>query len=197
MKKAFTVVEMLISTIIIWLISIVIFRVYITIMNISSRIENEKIINTEFLFVSQSVQNLAEKANIDYEKYDSNTLFSTNWFVQTLYLTWEEWTFSVYLTGECGEDLSQIRKKNCWIQLDKNGDKIDLTDKNKIYITKFYFKLLPYDDIKKYNLSYNDTYQNGFWIFAESYIKKYSEINYPFKVKFNYQNFYNIRKYDF
>lgn len=197
MKKSFTIIEMLISSIIIWLIVVVVFRIYITILNLSTRIENEKIINTEFLFVSQSVQNLAEKSNINYEEYNSNDLTDRHWFVETLYLTWSEWWLSIYLTGDCWEALSEIRSKNCWIQLDKNGNKIDLTDKNKIYITKFYFKLLPYDNIANYNLDFHDIYQNGFWIFAESYIKRYDEQKRPFKVKFNYQNFYNIRKYDF
>ncbi len=197
MKRAFTVIEMLISTVIIWLIAVILFRIYITILNISSRIENEKIINTEFLFVSQSVQNLAEKYNIDYTKYDSTELSNNYGFVQTLYLTGTDWNISIYLTGDCEDSIANLKTKNCWIQMNKDGTQIDLTDKNKIYITKFYFKILPYDDIKNYNLEFHDIYQNWFWIFSESYIKKYSEINRPFKVKFDYQNFYNIRKYDF
>lgn len=69
MKKAFTLVEILIALVLTALLFTVIFRSYVSITEITTRLANEKKINTEIAFVTQSVQNIADLYQIDFAQY--------------------------------------------------------------------------------------------------------------------------------
>jgi len=45
------------------------FKTYITISQISFRVEQQKYLNQEMLFVSETLQNFANRNKIDYDKY--------------------------------------------------------------------------------------------------------------------------------
>jgi len=193
MKNSFTLIELLISITIISLLIVLVFKVYMQLSDISIRIENEKILNNEILFLSQNLQNLSDKNNINFNRYsDLKSTYGLSW---TLFLNWTDGNVSVYSTWDCIDDVVAIKSKYCWIQINKNWNIYDLTDKNKIYFTKFYFKILPYADPSQNDLTFDEINHNWFWIFAQSYIKKYNESKWPFNVMINSQSFFNIRKY--
>jgi hypothetical protein len=45
------------------------FKTYITISQISFRVEQQKIVNQELLFVSEIMQNFANRNKINYDEY--------------------------------------------------------------------------------------------------------------------------------
>lgn len=201
MKRAFTIVELLISSIIIWFLMTFIFKIYINIMNISSKVENEKDIANEFFYVSQNLQNFVDTYKIDFDKYidenDESTLISSNWFTWNIHLIDSEGsdTISIFLTWDCDATLDQIKNKYCWIQMQKDWQIFDMTDKNKVYVNKMYFKIVPFENAEETNLEFEKIYNQWFWMFTEIYIKNYSSSYWPFDVKMDNQNFYNIRQY--
>ena len=68
-KKAFTLIEILIALVLIAILFTVIFKSYVTITEITTRLQNEKKINTEIAFVTQTVQNIADAYQIDFARY--------------------------------------------------------------------------------------------------------------------------------
>lgn len=192
-KKAFTLIELLVSIVIIAILVVIVFKIYIQLSNISLKIENEKNLSNEILFLSQTIQWLTDKSNIYYSGYSSLSMtYGITW---TLYLTWEDWLISIYSTWDCHDDITSIKDKFCWVQMNKGWELIDLTDKNKIYLTKFYFKLIPYEDQNNLTLTFQDIYHNGVGLYAQGYIKRFNEKSWPFNVMINYETFYNIKKY--
>ena len=77
MKKAFTLIELLIVICILGIFSVVLFRTYNTISRISFRVEQQKKANEELLFLSEILQNFANRNSIDFDKY-GNSLAATN-----------------------------------------------------------------------------------------------------------------------
>ena len=88
MKKtqAFTLIEVLIAITLAAILFTLVFRSYVSITQISTRIENEKKLNAEIAYVTETVQNIADTYQIDYAKYGS-TLTSTNGWTNVLHLT--------------------------------------------------------------------------------------------------------------
>ncbi len=192
-NKWFTLVEMMISIIIIWLLVILVFKIYIYLSEISVRIENEKILNNELLFMTQTFQNITDKYKIDYDMYPN--IKDTYWITKIMYLKWDEWKVKIYSTWDCEDSIQQIKTKHCRVQMEKNWNIVDITDKNKTYFTKLYFKILPYEDNSKFNLNFDDLYHSWIWLFTQIYIKRYSDKDWKFNVNVNFQTFYNIRQY--
>ena len=89
MKKAFTLVEIIIVIVIFALLSGAILRTYTTITKIAFRIEQDKELAKEVLILSQVLHNIAEEAAIDYEKYQAKgiDLKQEKGITDTLYLT--------------------------------------------------------------------------------------------------------------
>jgi len=89
MKKAFTLVEIIIVIVIFALLSGAILRTYTTITKIAFRIEQDKELAKEVLILSQVLHNIAEEATIDYEKYQVKgiDLKQEKGITDTLYLT--------------------------------------------------------------------------------------------------------------
>lgn len=76
-KKAFTLIEILIALVLTGILFTLIFKTYTHITQISARLENEKKLNAEIAFVTETVQNIADIYQIDYAKYGT-TLRATN-----------------------------------------------------------------------------------------------------------------------
>jgi hypothetical protein len=53
---------------------------------ISFRVEQQKIVNQELLFVSEIIQNFANRNDIDYSKYNTDLVYSIG-ISDILYLT--------------------------------------------------------------------------------------------------------------
>jgi type II secretory pathway pseudopilin PulG len=200
-QKAFTLIEIVLVTLIVWLLAWVLFKTYITISQISFRVEQQKIVNQELLFISEIMQNFANRNQIDYEKYTD--LNNTDWIFDVLYMSWEDGRFSIYSDGNC-LSLNHIPTKDdlqnsCSIFLEKENEKIKLTN-DLIYSSKIVFKIIPFIDFDKdldsidlCDSNYLACINNyGFWFFAKFYTKWYDPNNWTNNVSLFVQQFFNI-----
>jgi prepilin-type N-terminal cleavage/methylation domain-containing protein len=72
--RGFTLVEVLIVVVLLGTLMGLLFRTYITISQIAAKVENEKAIQNETLFLMQTLENLTENYSIDYSRYTSAPL---------------------------------------------------------------------------------------------------------------------------
>jgi prepilin-type N-terminal cleavage/methylation domain-containing protein len=93
-KKAFTLIEILIVLFIVGMLIGIMFKVYTTVAQIAFRVEQQKNVNQELLFMSEILQNFSNRNKIDYSKYgddrsvDSrNNLVVNNGYTNVLYMT--------------------------------------------------------------------------------------------------------------
>jgi len=68
-KKGFTLLELMIVIGIISILSVVLFRTFGTVSELTFRVEQEKNVTQEIIDFSQILQNYADKNQIDYERY--------------------------------------------------------------------------------------------------------------------------------
>lgn len=204
--KWFTLLEMIIVMVIIGILAVVLSESYITISKIALKVEQEKNISEESLVLTQVFQAISDEATIDYEAYSLDegiNLNESTWFVDILYLTWwqRSWT-SIYTTGECldlewnflaNENWMYDNPSNklqqysgCYIALEQNGEITPLTTPWKVIISKTKFRVIPYDSEENY---YSDKYdgdlednrwfiinnihQPAFWLFIHLYAPLY------------------------
>lgn len=206
--KWFTMLEMLIVMVIIWILAVVLTESYITISKTALRIEQEKNVSEESLILTQVFQSLADETTIDYDKYDINKLTSDNWYTDTLYLKSSEWeSYSIYHDWQC-LDLewnSKLDEENGYIQ-DYKDCKLILKDKDgetvlntswKVVVSKVKFRIIPYNSDEKYFDStesdvMSKIHQPGFWMFIHLYSPLY-QAKWTNNVHQSLQLFFNLK----
>ncbi len=200
--KAFTLVELIISIVIVALLTWVIFETYRTILDITLRVENEKIVANEMLFAHQVIQSLVDNYEIDYEKYRSqgNEIATNNGITDALYLT-GRWGDSSYVWSyEITQDWDRIMLRK-WV-----GTTIPLTDDWAVTISGLQFQLIPFDTVANGtswaipigNVSFSGAdqiFHPAFWMRGMMYIERYKSNTYIRSVKQPIQSFFNIRSY--
>lgn len=132
-KRAFTLVEIIIVVILFWLLSWVILKVYTTITQVSFRIGQDKQLAKESLVLEQVLDNIAQTATIDYDKYKkqvegipgADVLIDNKGITDVLYLTWWNWTgTSISSTWDCAETtiLEDLEKYEEFLSWTKNKE---------------------------------------------------------------------------
>ena len=202
--KWFTLIEMLIVMIIIWILAVVLTESYLTISRVALRVEQQKNLSEESLVLTQIFQAISDEATIDYEAYSNNhiNLAATAWFTDILYLTWEQrsWT-SIYTYGNCLK-LDQILNNDesiqnyswCELILEQNG-KTSLVSPWKVILSESVFRIIPYNsDDYYFKNSWTDIitnlHQPAFWMFTHLYAPVYqptwtNKIDQPLQLFFN------------
>lgn len=186
-KKAFTLLEVLVSLVIISLLVGVIFGIYTNILKLSVRIEQEKNLNNELLFASQTIQNLVDNYDLDLGAY-----FGTGKFVpvdqgyaDVLVLRTADRQIKLSKVGECGQ------WSGCYLGLDNGSGAIkQLTNPYKVSVPVIKFRVIPYE--------FGDVdviYQKGFWVYGKMTSARYNSGKYELNVAQDIQLFFNIRKY--
>jgi hypothetical protein len=110
------------------------------------------------LWLSQTIQNFADRNTIDYDKYESKEIFNNSWIVKILYLSWEDWNIKLFSSWDCinvNEKPIFLKGKKCWIFIQQDWKTFELTDWNKVYMTQTLFKIIPFAS--------NDNYLNDEW----------------------------------
>ncbi len=199
-KKAFTLFEIIVVTMIVWILAWVLFRTYITISEISFRVEQQKIVNQEVLLLTQYLQNLANRNTIQYDKYNGS-LYETKWIVDVLYMSWEDGTIEVFSSGNCieiSEDPVTLNLESaCALFVKKNDAIIKLTSES-IYISKSKFKIIPFDDYYMADIwwcqsNYLSCINNTWFRFlSKVYSKWYNSQKRSNRVFLSIQQFFNI-----
>jgi len=200
-KKAFTLIEMVLVVLIVWLLTWILFKTYITMSKISFRVEQQKIVNQELLFVTQELQNLSNRNKIDYNRYNSS-LLDSEWLSNILYLSGEDWLISIFASGDCvwldSEPESNQVDNWCELILEKDDKVISLTN-NNVYISDVLFKVLPFvsDDMYLQDINLCDTnylsclHSQWFWFIVKIYNKWY-DVTWTNNVSIFVEQFFNI-----
>lgn len=211
--KWFTLIEMMIVIVIIWILAVVLTESYLTISRTALKIEQEKNLSEESLILTQVFQAISDEATIDYNAYNNNWIDLTNnwWFVDKLYLNWWQWSeTSIYTTGNCLDLDGNFVVDNEWtisqniqdytgcsLILEQGGIQTQLTTPWKVVISKVMFKVIPYKSDKAYFDDNGDNYypqnnlhQPGFWMFIHLYAPLYqptwtNKIDEPLQLFFN------------
>jgi len=180
-KKWITLLELMIVIGIVWLLSVVLFRTYASISQITFRLQQEKNVMSEVLSVSQILQNISEKSSIDYSRY--NDLSSTQWFVDKLSLTWNDWEYSLFV-------------ENGVLIMNHAGKTINLTDIDKVVLSGAGFKVIPFADnvsnLEKIN-PFLHINQPWFWIFLHVYTPFFGP-DWVRNVDFQVQQFFSLQE---
>lgn len=208
--KAFTLIEMIIVMVIIWILSVVLIEAYLTISRTALRVEQEKNISEESLILTQIFQAMSDEATIDYKAYSGSNLSGNNWYTWTLYLTWWNWSWtSIYTTWEKCLELEwsfnideNWETKNiqdyswCYLAMKKwEWEEVRLTSQ-KVVVSEAMFRIIPYDSMKNYFerswIAINDIHQPAFWMFIHLYAPLYqptwtNKIDLPLQLFFNLQ----------
>ena len=205
--KWFTLIEMLIVIVIIWILSVVLTESYITISKIALKVEQEKHMSEESLILTQVFQSISDEATIDFDRYKNEkiNLKESKWFVDVLYLTGGQWSWtSIYTTGgdncldldwnfPANEDGSypdysekvQNALSWCMLVLEQASDKepiiTPLTTPWKVIISKVKFRVIPYDSDNNYFDSdesdvINEIHQPAFRLFIHLYAPLYQPV---------------------
>lgn len=201
--KWFTLIEMIIVMIIIWILAVVLTESYITISKTALRVEQEKNLSEESLILTQIFQAISDEATIDYEQYGGK-LRNSSWFTDILYLTWGQWSWtSIYTTwwANCLEldwnssmddnssDYSEkIQNALTWCSLvmKRWDEETSLITNWKVVNSNVMFKIIPYDsDSNYFSGGYekdfkenpwfilNSIHQPAFWMFIHLYAPLY------------------------
>jgi hypothetical protein len=153
------------------------------------------------LFVSEVMQNFANRNKINYDEYPD--LRNKKWIVDILYMTGEDWTFSIYSSGDCVDLNTTPNYENlnngCDIILEKDWKIVNLTN-HLIYSAKTVFKIIPFADSQSYFENPDLCESNylacvndhGFWFFTKFYTKWYNPDNWTNSVQLFIQQFFNI-----
>lgn len=204
MKKAFTLIELLIVIVILGILTLVLFSAYNKISEISFRVEQERKVNEELLFLSEVLQNFANRNSIDFGKY-GNDLSNSKWFTWTLYLSWEDGQFSIYTSWYCANysEAPTQEKLDGWCSFffkDEGKEPVQLTN-DSVYFSQARFKIIPYSDNyfasegaalcdkNNYFACIND---DGFWLFTDIYPRFYNTWVWSNNIHVLVQHFFNI-----
>lgn len=201
-KKAFTLIEITLVVVIIGVLAWVLFKTYITMSQISFRVEQQKVVNQELLFVSEFLQNMANNNEIDYFKY-WDQLIDSKWITNILYMTWWEGPLSVFSSGDC-VDLDEDSDRDvldiwCNLFLNKNWKDIKLTS-DGVYLGEVLFKIVPFANEETYlqDMSLCDSNYLAciddpwFWFISKIYSIWYNSNSWTNNVSIFVQQFFNI-----
>jgi Tfp pilus assembly protein PilE len=170
-NKWFTLIELLITIVIIWLLFVVLFRAYTTISQVTFRVQQEKNIQQEMIRITQTIQNIADTHSIDFNSYLEITT------QDSLYLSWELGRIIITSTWRCKEDTTQItwfteedREDPCrLIFYDKNWKINTITTPSEIIISKPHFNMVT--TTKNEDIISDTTYDFPFLYIQQAWFK--------------------------
>lgn len=201
-RNAFTLIEILVVLVIVAMLMWVLFEIYITISRITFRVEQQKYVNEELLFVSDTLQNLSNRNSIDYEAY-WDILFHEKWLVTSLCLSWQDGKIAIY--PKCNSGICNLYMRKGWNCM---KDVIDndvvketlLTPTSKVYFEDVKFKVVPFESLD-YTLE-SKCEENGsnvyvcrnnqwFWFMSTIYYTWYDKDRWTHNISLNVQQFFN------
>lgn len=169
-KSAFTLAEVLITTVILWILSVILFRSYNTISDSLFRISNENLIVREWIFLLEVLENKVANAKIDFEWYDVKPV-NNSWFTDRLILKrWDD-KIEFLFSGNCNQKLSWtaeismfIKNNRCYLVMIENDDVVEITDSKKVFLLDPEFRLMPYQPNNFTWTKPTDRFHEWFWI---------------------------------
>ncbi len=138
---------------------VLLLRTYSQISSLVFRVQQEKSVAQEILQLSQMVQNLSDRNQIDYQRYTDLDLSSTEWISDVLYLSGQDGQITLFSSGSCIEPSEEYsltgRWSPCSLYVDISGSIKELINTNRILISKPLFKIIPFASESQYLHSEN------------------------------------------
>lgn len=177
--KAFTLIEILIAVSLTAILFILVFRSYVRITEIATRLEHEKKLSAELSYLTETVQNIADSYQIDYATYGSG-LIQTN-----------GWTNILYLTGNgTGQTSLLFSGDNIWRI--KDATAIELIFTWSARISQWAFKVIPFTQTT--TNAFLDIQHPWFWLIANMQTPKYNPQERIRDVDASVQQFYSLQR---
>ena len=200
MKKWFTVAEVLISVIVFGILIVALSKAYISVAWIYVRLNNQKILSKELLFMNQTIQIFSDNYELDYDKYNWN-LSSTLWITWSLYLSATDWPekIQIYQTWDaiwCNWNVSWNTTWSCRIEINRNNEIIPLLNQKLIKVTNLKFRITPFNDPYSVSFQKDKRWQPYATLFLDIQVKNYNELFYTQKVRYKIQEWFNFRYYE-
>ena len=223
--KSFTIIETVITILIISLLIGVIFQIYITIGYIAIFVQWQKTIHNELIYLTQSIQNLVDDQGIllNTDQYSFSTIEPNAGIIDELHLVDQELLDNDYQAIDCttpcwryifdrvceddaGTPSNNLDDTQCYIRYTKtnapNGViNPTLDDVERVAMTSKDFTQVNnfYVKILPYtnqtNAAFEDIFHDWFGLYLDIQIEGYEEENWWNKVRYQTQNFFTIRKY--
>lgn len=200
-KFWFTLIELLISISIIWILIVILFRAYNTISQVTFRVQQEKNIQQEMIRVAQTLQSIADKNSIDFDRYEGQQN------KDILFLSGEGGNLSITSTGVCISGspeftgFTQEQKENpCQlIMINQSWSITQITTPSEVIISKPHFTISPTKS--KQSIMENDQItipflniqQPWFQIVFNLYTPLYTKNNWTQTSKLTFQQFFNLQ----
>lgn len=199
MKKWFTLVELVITTVIMWLLIWLLFEIFTLIARIAVKVEHERSVHNEIIYVMQTIQNLIDQGNIEFGDYVGWWDYDTRYGIyeslrlqDTSTLSWS--TFTYQINRNCVSTWS-VENYLCLTTnaLSSTGNvTLNLTDDERVIVTNFYIKVIQSSDSE---LEYTEIVNDWFRLFLDVEIPEYDDDRRWFRVDQQVQTFFNLRKY--
>lgn len=203
-RKAFTLVEILIVTVIVWVLAYVVLKAYIVVTQIAFRIQQEKYVMTDLVFLSQNLQNIADASVIDFSGYPTGDLVRTQGITDRLILSGVDGRIEIYSTWDCvpaGMYVETGFTRTCRLEMKKNQNVVALTDAKHVYLSHIVFKIVPYASSQQYIADMDKSlckwpylgcfHSPGFWIVGQAYSPVYSTY-WMNNIRIPIQQFFNL-----
>lgn len=200
-KYWFTLIELLISISIISILVVILFRAYNSISQVTFRSQQEKNIQQEMIWISQTLQNIADNHSIDFDSYKLETtnekLFlsgkTEKIIITTTWICIPDIQITTWFTQEQREDPCQL------IIVNQNGSITPITTTSESFISKPYFTIIPsksneeiIDDPNWF--PFLKIRQPGFQVNFTIYTPLYEKWNWIKMSKILFQQFFNLQK---
>jgi prepilin-type N-terminal cleavage/methylation domain-containing protein len=155
MKRAFTLIEVLIAVMIVGLLTTILFRTYKTMIDISLRVENEKAVQQELLYFTQAMQSLSDRYTVDYTQYTTSDLLTSQGMTNELHLIDEAGNVAtIKAEGDCytqaietEEHIIALRDNDniCQLVISEEGNESTALPSPKLVrLSHVQFKITPY-----------------------------------------------------
>ncbi len=199
-KKGFTLVELLISTVIIGMLIGLLFQIFVLIARIAVKVEHERAVHNEIIYVMQTIQNLIDQWNIEFADYLNGNQYESRYgifdslnLIDTTTSPWRDYRYSI--NRNCissGSVENYLCLTTNAISISGSDVVLNLTDNDRVEVTNFYIKVLQSSDTET---EYTKIVNDGFWLFMDVRIPQYDETRRWFRVDQKVQTFFNLRKY--
>lgn len=200
MKKNwwFTLVEVLITVVIMWFLIWLIFEIFVTIWRIAVFVQLNRTVHAEMMYVVQTMQNMVDDQYMNVTWLDLTLTWwdaSTRWWKSTLQLADDD--FIYYLNNNCDDP-----DNNCFLELSwaslawwwwlSATWSVELTNPDLIAVNSYAVRTLPYSSPSLYTWLIHAWFR----LFAELRVPQYDETKWRLRVKQQLQLFFTMRKYE-
>lgn len=189
----FTLVESLITIVIMWILIWVLFEIFVTIGRISVFVQLNRTVHSELIYVGQTLQNLVDNQDIQLTWIDLQS--TTYGRKDSVRFADSEYMYEI--SNNC------VDQENCFLQLyriEMNPDllsavdsgSVAITDPNTVNVSSFAVRTLPYGS----PTDYEQILHKWFWFFVDMRVPQYDETKWRYKVQQQVEMFFTMRKYE-